>query len=326
MYDVINSKKAQYRKIYILFNSILTTTIITSIFAVLIFIYIDFRHIENAQNLVKLILLIISVLTVIIILILYGKQLQDDSLKAENYKEFIHIYNTIPITFNIKEKNQYIKDLSEKFNNKGYKKLNTKSNENKLTFQKSYLNPLLITIISKKFILINSEELTLDYIKNKVKYELRKNMVKYNVLNSKYTYLCFISEKFSDDLIEYFKYDYEYKDEFLSFIIPIGIELSSGKVYFKKRNKLFLMAFNNQFNYSIYKMFGKDIREFTHKLIVHYWSILMLYTSIIIFLVYLNNTIPKQIWPNKYIIISLLILMLSSIIVSIRDVTKSKRI
>jgi hypothetical protein len=323
MYEVIKSKNAQYRKKYILFNTIVTTTIITSIVAVLLIIYIDFRHIEHTENLVKLILLIISVLTVIIILILYGKKLKDDSLKSENYKEFIHIYNSIPITFNEKQKDQYIKDLSESFNNKGYKMLNTKSNEDKLTFQKNYFNPLLLTIISKKFILINSEELTLDYIKNKVKYELGKNMVKYNVLKSKYTYLCFISEEFSDDLIEYFKYDYQYKDEFLSFIIPIGIEISSGKIYFKKRSMF--MPFNNQFNYEIYRVVGKDTKVFTVKLIVHYLSILMLWTSIISFLVYLNNTIPKHMWPNKYIIIGLLILILSSIIASLQDVTSRRK-
>lgn len=322
-YDEIKNKKTQYQKSYLLFNLILTTVLILSVFAVLLLTNINYSHIENIDSLLKLVLSFIAILIVILILVPYAKRFNDESIKAEKYKEFKNIYNTVSITFNLYKTDEHIEKLSEKLKENGYKAIKSKSNKNTITFRKKYINPLLFQFISKKFIIINSEDITLEYIKNKVGYELKKNMVKYNILKAKYIYLCFISEKFSEDLIEYFKYNYKYKDEFLTYIIPIGIDLSSGKVHFKKRTKF--MPFNNQFNYTIYGIFGEDTKVFINKMIIHYISILMLWASIIILLVYLNKTIPKHIWPNKYIIICIFVIMISSIIVSLRDVTVGKR-
>lgn len=324
VYDDIKIKKNQYQRSYLLFNLIIITVLILSLFAVLLLTNINYSQIENIDNLLKLILSFIAILIVILILVPYAKRFKDDSEKAEKYKEFKNIYNSVPITVNLNKKDKYIEKLSEKLKGNGYKAIRSNSNKNALSFEKKYINPFLLQFISKKFIIINFEEITLEYIKNKVGYELRKNMVKYNVLKANHIYLCIILENFSDDLIEYLKYNYKYKDEFLTYIIPIGIELSSGNVYFKKRTKF--MPFNNQFNYTIYEIFGKDTKVFINKIIIHYMSILMLWTSIIILLVYLNKTIPKHIWPNKYIVIGIFVIMISSIIVSLRDVTKDNRL
>lgn len=323
VYDEIRNKKTLYKRIYLLFNLIQTTVLILILFAVFLLTSINYSQIEHIYNLLKFILSIISILTIVIILIQYRERFKDYSIKAENYKEFKHIYNTVPITFKLNKKDEYIKRLIRKLKENGYKAMNTKSNNNIISFRKTYINPLLLQFISKKFLIISSEEINLEYIKNKVGYELRKNMIKYNILKARHIYICIISEKFSDDLIEYFKYDYKYRDEFLTYIIPIGIDLSSGNVYFKKRTKF--MPFYNQFNFTIYRILGKNTKVIINKILIHYISIIMLWTSIITLLVYLNKTISKHIWPNKYIIIGMFVIIISSIIVSLRDVTLNKR-
>lgn len=281
-FEDIKKSKDEYRKYTI--KSIIYVSILILlfglIFALLILYFIKKESITQVQLTHITIIGIVDLILICLFLLLKGKAINICLKKASQYFQYMAISTTKQIKHKSFSNQEFITNLNLNIKKMKFNVTNNDLN-NEIIFN-AYKNTLL-KLKSYNIIVYTIEHITIDKIENIVR-TVFKESVSYPKISI--TYIYFISKVFDEKVIEYLNSSYKLNEIGNKYIIPIGIDLLTEDVHFKKVSIIYRYMIRNQINYMIYQFFNEHV-EFNNRYLLYMIFRYLFYISMLSIPVYL---------------------------------------
>ncbi|MFH0766555.1 MAG: hypothetical protein ABII85_01290 [Bacillota bacterium] len=281
-YDDIKKLKDEYRKYSInaIFYISILILLFVLIFALLILYFIKKESISQIQLKYLIIIGIIDVILITLFLLLRGKAISFSLVKAGQYLEYMKMSTTKQIKHKSFNNEEFITNLNLNIEKMKFNVTNNDLN-NEIIFN-AYKNTWL-KLKSYNIIVYTIENITIDKIENIVRTVFKESA---SFPKISITYVYFISNVFDEKVIEYLNSSYKLNELGNKYIIPIGIDLLTKDVYFKKVIIIYRYLIRNQINYMIYRLFNEHA-QFNNRYLMYMIFRYLFYISMLSIPVYL---------------------------------------
>ncbi|HCB66678.1 MAG TPA: hypothetical protein DEP70_03840 [Acholeplasmataceae bacterium] len=281
-FEDIQKSKEEYRKYTtkaIAYGSILIL-LFGLIFALLILYTINKESISQLKLTYITIIGIVDLILICLFLLLKGKAINICLKKASQYFQYMAISMTKQIKHKSFSNQEFITNLNLNIEKMKFNVTNSDLN-NEIIFT-AYKNTLL-KLKSYNIIVHTIENITIDKIENIIR-TVFKESIPYPKISI--TYIYFVSKVFDENVIEYLNSSYKLNELGNKYIIPIGIDLLTEDVYFKKVTIIYRYIIRNQINYTIYQLFNEHV-EFNNRYLIYMIFRYLFYISMLSIPVYL---------------------------------------
>ncbi|QVK17034.1 hypothetical protein KHQ81_09050 [Mycoplasmatota bacterium] len=303
--NIRHFKQIQYKAVLCI---IFLTIFIGLIFFLIVYYLVNKNTLVDETKLVFLILTILDLCLVIATLVYKGRDIDDTIKKASIFAEYKKINSKVTINLKPSSKELFLSELNSRLVKLRYcvKESNLIENNLILNAKKNKFSISVLFLLVKNIKVYSYKKLTIEDIKRKIQYNYRKSNNNKFFPKTTITYVCFLSNEYTEEVIEYLEYLYNENNGVTDYIVPLGINLSNGDVYFKKSKLYFRILVRNELYYSIYKLLGGNISQFRNRFIGYRIYCLLFSVSVIAPFIYVYYLSKKEL-PINFSILGLII-------------------